>query len=113
MAFRFSGRGIVDYLGIDANYVGPNRLKIQQNKFVVTNLESGFSLDRRFDLAVCLEVAELVEAAFAVVDLPWQKYVKHDPAFDRPTEPARLVGCSDKIRKILGWKPRGTFRELV
>jgi len=58
-------------------------------------------------------VREFVEAAFAVVDLPWQKYVRHDPLFDRPTEPARLVGCSDKIRKILGWKPRGTFRELV
>ncbi len=58
-------------------------------------------------------VREFVEAAFAVVDLPWQKYVKHDPAFDRPTEPARLVGCSDKIREILGWKPSGTFRELV
>jgi GDP-D-mannose dehydratase len=44
---------------------------------------------------------------------PWQKYVKRDPAFDRPTEPARLVNCSDKIRKILCWKPGGTFRELV
>jgi GDPmannose 4,6-dehydratase len=58
-------------------------------------------------------VRDFVEAAFAVVGLPWQKYVQHDPAFDRPTEPGRLVGCSDKIRKILGWKPRGTFRELV
>src|SRR5947199_9629639 len=58
-------------------------------------------------------VREFVEAAFAVVNLPWQKYVKHDPAFDRPTEPARLVGYADKIRKILGWKPAGTFRELV
>jgi GDPmannose 4,6-dehydratase len=58
-------------------------------------------------------VREFVEAAFAVVDLPWQKYLKHDPAFDRPTEPARLVGCSDKIRKILGWKPGGTFPQLV
>src|SRR2546427_7640108 len=58
-------------------------------------------------------VREFVEAAFAVVDLPWQKYVKHDPGFERPTEPAWLVGCADKIRKILGWKPGGTFRELV
>src|SRR5947199_2040616 len=58
-------------------------------------------------------VRDFAEAAFAVVDLPWQKYVKHDPAFDRPAEPARLVGCADKIRKILGWKPAGTFRELV
>jgi GDPmannose 4,6-dehydratase len=58
-------------------------------------------------------VREFVEAAFAVVNLPWEKYVKHDPAFDRPTEPARLVGCADKIRTILGWKSRGTFPELV
>jgi GDPmannose 4,6-dehydratase len=58
-------------------------------------------------------VREFVEAAFAIVDLPWQKYVKHDPVFDRPTEPARLIGCADKIRKTLGWKPGGTFRKLV
>ena len=58
-------------------------------------------------------VREFVEAAFAVVDLRWQKYVKHNSAFDRPTEPAQLVGCSDKIRKTLGWNPGRTFRELV
>ena len=58
-------------------------------------------------------VREFVEAAFAVVNLPWENYVKHDPSFDRPTEPARLVGCADKIRKTLGWKPTGTFAQLV
>ncbi len=58
-------------------------------------------------------VREFVEAAFAVVDLPWQKYVKHDSSFDRPTEPARLVGCTNKIQQRLGWKPTGIFRELV
>jgi GDPmannose 4,6-dehydratase len=58
-------------------------------------------------------VREFVEAAFAVVGLPWRKYVRHDTAFERPTEPAQLVGRADKIRGILGWKPTGTFRELV
>jgi GDPmannose 4,6-dehydratase len=58
-------------------------------------------------------VREFVEVAFKVVDLPWQKYVKQDPAFDRPIEPARLVGRSDKIRKTLGWKPTGSFEQLV
>jgi GDP-D-mannose dehydratase len=57
--------------------------------------------------------AEFYRLTAAVVDLAWQKYVKHDSAFDRPTEPARLVGCADKIRKILGWNPAGTFRELA
>src|SRR2546430_11295682 len=58
-------------------------------------------------------VREFVEAAFAVVDLPWEKYVKHDPSFDRPTEPVRLVGSAEKIRKTLGWKPAGSFAQLV
>src|SRR3984893_15728878 len=58
-------------------------------------------------------VRDFVEAAFAVVDLPWEKHVKHDPSFDRPAEPARLVGCADKIGKTLGWKPTGTFPQLV
>ena len=58
-------------------------------------------------------VREFVEVAFAAVDLPWKKFVKHDPAFERPIEPARLVGDAGKICKTLGWKPRGTFQELV
>jgi GDPmannose 4,6-dehydratase len=58
-------------------------------------------------------VRDFVEAAFAVVNLPWEKYVKQDRAFDRPIEPARLVGCADKIRKTLGWKPSGNFEQLV
>jgi GDPmannose 4,6-dehydratase len=58
-------------------------------------------------------VRDFVEAAFKVVDLPWKKYVKQDPAFDRPIEPAHLVGCADKIRKTLGWKPTGSFEQLV
>ena len=58
-------------------------------------------------------VREFVEAAFAVVDLPWEKYVRYASSFDRPTEPTRLVGCAEKIRKTLGWKPTGSFRQLV
>jgi GDPmannose 4,6-dehydratase len=58
-------------------------------------------------------VREFVEQAFAVVDLDWKKFVKTDPAFDRPAEPAQLVGNAEKIRKTLGWKPTGTFEQLV
>ncbi len=58
-------------------------------------------------------VQEFVEAAFAVVNLPWQKFLKHDTSFDRPAEPAHLVGCSDKIRQRLGWRSTGSFSELV
>jgi GDPmannose 4,6-dehydratase len=58
-------------------------------------------------------VRDFVEAAFAVVGLPWEKYVKHNPAFDRPTDPARLVGSPAKIKADLGWQPQGTFADLV
>jgi GDPmannose 4,6-dehydratase len=58
-------------------------------------------------------VREFVEVAFAVVDLPWKKYVKHDAGFDRPMEPERLVGFADKGRKTLGWKQTGSFQDLV
>ena len=58
-------------------------------------------------------VRDLVEAAFAVVDLPWKKYVKHNPAFDRPTDPTHLVGSPAKIKAELGWQPQGSFAELV
>ena len=58
-------------------------------------------------------VSDFVEAAFAVVKLPSEKYVKHNPAFDRPADPARLVGSSEKIRSELGWRPSGSFADLV
>jgi GDPmannose 4,6-dehydratase len=58
-------------------------------------------------------VREFVETAFAIVDLPWQKFLKHDPSFDRPADPTQLAGCADKVRKTLGWRPTGTFPELV
>src|ERR1700732_5308237 len=58
-------------------------------------------------------VREFVEAAFAVVNLPWEKYVKRDTSFERPAEPAQLVGNADKIRKTLGWKPTGSFEQIV
>lgn len=58
-------------------------------------------------------VRDFVETAFRVVDLEWKKFVKHDPAFDRPGDPSELVGCADKIRNELHWSAKGTFEELV
>ena len=58
-------------------------------------------------------VHDFVEAAFAVVNLPSAKYVKHNPAFDRPADPARLVGSPAKIKAELCWQPRGSFIDLV
>ena len=58
-------------------------------------------------------VRELVECAFNSVGLDWQDYVSVDPAFYRPDEAVQLVGCIDKIKTKLGWKPQYSFKELV
>ena len=58
-------------------------------------------------------VREFVETAFAVVNLSPEKYVKHNPAFNRPADPARLVGSPAKIKAELGWQPHGSFNDLV
>jgi GDPmannose 4,6-dehydratase len=58
-------------------------------------------------------VLEFAQAAFAVVGLPWEKYVRADPALERRTEPGALVGNPAKIQRVLDWKPTRTFPELV
>ncbi|WP_448034110.1 GDP-mannose 4,6-dehydratase [Bradyrhizobium liaoningense] len=39
--------------------------------------------------------------------------VRIDPAYFRPTEVDLLVGDASKAHKILGWKPKRTFAQLV
>jgi GDPmannose 4,6-dehydratase len=58
-------------------------------------------------------VREFVEAAFAVVKLSPGKYLKHNPAFDRLADPAQLAGSPEKIKAELGWRPQGSFTDLV
>jgi GDPmannose 4,6-dehydratase len=58
-------------------------------------------------------VREAVEQAFAIVQLDWRKYVRHDPRFSRPAEPHRLVGNPAKAKRLLGWEPRVSFQDLI
>lgn len=58
-------------------------------------------------------VRELVELAFAHVELDWRKYVVVDPAFQRPADVHTLCGDASKIRARLGWQPEVTFAQLV
>src|SRR6202007_24604 len=58
-------------------------------------------------------VCEFAEAAFAHVDLDWKKFVKHDPRYERPAEVDLLIGDATKAKKILGWGPKGGFKDLV
>jgi GDPmannose 4,6-dehydratase len=58
-------------------------------------------------------VRELCEIAFAHAGLDWQKYVVVDPALVRPAEVDLLMGDAAKARRVLGWKPKHSFRELI
>jgi len=58
-------------------------------------------------------VKEWVETTFNCLDLDWEKYVKIDPQFLRPAEVDLLVGDSSKAEKVLGWKPKVNFKQLI
>ena len=58
-------------------------------------------------------VRDFVAAAFAMVSLDWQKYVVVDEAYMRPADVHELRGDASKAIRVLGWKPKTTFEELV
>ena len=58
-------------------------------------------------------IREFLDLAFAYVGRDWQKHVKIDPQYFRPTEVDILIGDYTKAKTQLGWKPRCSFKELV
>ena len=60
-------------------------------------------------------VKEFVELAFGIVGISdWKKYVVVDKEEHmRPAEVDYLIGDASKAKKVLGWKPKRSFKELV
>ncbi len=59
-------------------------------------------------------IRELLERAFALAGIDdWESRVVQDPRFYRPAEVDLLIGDASKAQKVLGWKPRVSFPELV
>ena len=58
-------------------------------------------------------VRQFAEAAFSRANLDWQKFVKIDERYLRPSEVDSLVGDSSKAKKILGWKAETNWRKLA
>ena len=58
-------------------------------------------------------VREFLDEAFRYLDLDWNKYVEIDPRYFRPSEVESLLGDASKAQKILGWKPKVNFKQLV
>lgn len=58
-------------------------------------------------------VRNVVETAFQAVQLDWEKFVRQEPRFIRPSEPGNLVGNAAKAQRVLGWQPQKTFEEFI
>jgi len=58
-------------------------------------------------------VAEMLDVAFAYLDLDWHDYVEQDARYLRPTEVDFLLGNADKARSKLGWMPTVGFEDLI
>ncbi len=58
-------------------------------------------------------VREFLETAFEFAGLDWEKYVEIDPRYFRPTEVDYLQGDASKAERVLGWRPKVKFHDLV
>ena len=58
-------------------------------------------------------VREFLTEAFGYLDLDWEEYVETDPRYYRPAEVDLLLGDASKARRVLGWEPKITFKQLV
>lgn len=58
-------------------------------------------------------IRDFLDETFALVGMDWQAVVKQDERFTRPSEVDQLCGDASKAERVLGWKPKTTFKELV
>jgi GDPmannose 4,6-dehydratase len=58
-------------------------------------------------------VREFCQIAFAEAGLNYKDHVVTDETFFRPAEVELLIGDAYRARKVLGWEPEYSFRELV
>ena len=58
-------------------------------------------------------VRDVCEIAFSHLDLDYQRFVTIDQGFLRKTEAKALTGNPAKAKKILGWQPTVTFKDMI
>jgi len=89
--------------GFAGDYVEAMWLMLQQDRpgdFVIATGESH-------------TVREVLEVAFGALELDWKRHVELDPRYLRPTEVEHLHGNAAKAVRVLGWKPKVRFRQLI
>jgi GDPmannose 4,6-dehydratase len=89
--------------GFAGDYVEAMWLMLQQEKpddYVIATGE-------------CHTVRDMVQIAFSLAGLNYEKYVEIDPKYYRPHEVPHLKGDASKANRVLGWKPKHSFEDLI
>jgi GDPmannose 4,6-dehydratase len=89
--------------GFAGDYVESMWLMLQQDKsddYVVATGETH-------------SVREFLDEVFGHLQLDWKQHVEIDERYFRPAEVDLLLGDASKARKVLGWKPRVSFKALA
>jgi SAM-dependent methyltransferase len=63
--YTFRKHGVQHVLGIEGEWVNKNNMLINEDELLIADLETSITVNRRFDVALCVEVAEHVSAAAA------------------------------------------------
>jgi GDPmannose 4,6-dehydratase len=58
-------------------------------------------------------VRDFLKFCFDAVNLNWEKYVRYDEKYVRPTEVESLIGDYSKAHSVLKWKPKVLAPELA
>jgi GDPmannose 4,6-dehydratase len=76
-------------------------------------LQQDYADDYVIATGVTHTVRECAELAFARVGLRADDHIVVDESLRRPAEVETLVGDASKARRVLGWKPKTSFEELI
>jgi GDPmannose 4,6-dehydratase len=89
--------------GFAGDYVEAMWLMLQQDKpddYVIATGETH-------------SIMEFLDEVFGHLDMDWHGHVDIDPRYFRPTEVDILLGNASKAAKVLGWKPKVSFKQLA
>ncbi len=65
--YIFRKYGVQQVLGIEGDWVNKTKLFINENELLIADLETKIQVNKRFDIALCLEVAEHLSADAAPI----------------------------------------------
>jgi GDPmannose 4,6-dehydratase len=69
--------------------------------------------DYVFATGILHRVQDIIEIAFAVVQLDWRPHVKQSDRLLRPVEPLQLVGNATRAKAVLQWAPQFAFADTI